>query len=132
MFLLDSRYHNQAAKDSEVVFRCVQHLLHQLNQPSDTITEKEVRLFCKNSNTVHLVRGTSVADEYDPKTPNAQNIGGYCLNKGAMEFEKEYASEIDQLVTLTEFLMSQQKQACIGIYNYKSPLMAWTVNRSER
>jgi len=52
-----------------------------------------------------LVRGTSIADEYDPKTPNAQNIGGYCLNIGAVEFEKEYVSEMDQLVTLTEFLM---------------------------
>lgn len=110
----------------------MQQLLHQLNQPPDTITEKEVRLFCKNSSSLHLVRGTSIADEYDPKTPNAQNIGGYCLNIGAVKFEKAYVSEMDQLVTLTEFLMSQQKQTCIGIYNYKSPLMGWTVNRSER
>jgi amyloid beta precursor protein binding protein 1 len=72
-----SRYHNQAAKDSEVVFRCVQQLLHQLNQPPDTITEKEVKLFCKHASSLHLVRGTSIADEYDPKTPSAQNIGGY-------------------------------------------------------
>jgi len=54
-----------------------------------------------------LVRGTSIADEYDPKTPNSQNIGGYCLNIGTVEFEKEHVSEMDQLVTLSEFLMSQ-------------------------
>lgn len=110
MLLLRSRYHSQAAKDSEVVFRCVQQLLHQLNQPPDTITEKEVKMFCKNSSSLHVVRGTSVADEYDPKTPNAQNIGGYWLidwTMGAEEFEKEYASEIDQLVALSQLLMSQ-------------------------
>ena len=84
----------------------MQQLLHQLNQPPDTITEKEVRLFCKNSSSLHLVRGTSVADEYDPKTPNVQNIGEYCLNMEALAFEKEYVSEMDQLVTLSEFLMS--------------------------
>lgn len=72
---LRSRYHSQAAKDSEVVFRCVQQLLHQLNQPLDTITEREVKLFCKYASSLYLVRGTSIADEYDPKTPNAQNIG---------------------------------------------------------
>jgi amyloid beta precursor protein binding protein 1 len=72
---LHSRYHNQAAKDFEIVFRCVQQLLHQLNQPADTITEKEVKLFCKYARSIHVVRGSSIADEYDPKTPNAQNIG---------------------------------------------------------
>ena len=93
--------------NSEVVFRCVQQLLHQLNQPPDTITEKEVRMFCKNSSSLHLVRGNSIADEYDPKTPIAENIGGYYLNIGAVEFEKEYVSEMDQVVTLFEFFMSQ-------------------------
>jgi amyloid beta precursor protein binding protein 1 len=98
---LQQVYHSQAAKDSEVVFRCVQQLLHQLNQPPDTITEKEVRLFCKNSSSLHLVRGTSIADEYDPKTPNAQNIAGnlenpentmvyYVMLRGMDRFYSEY------------------------------------------
>ena len=89
------------------MFIRVQQLLYRLNQTPDTITEKEVRLLCKNSSSLHLVRGTSVADEYDPKTPTARNIGGYCLNMVAVEFEKEYVSEMDQLVTSSEFLLSQ-------------------------
>ena len=73
--LANFRYHNQAAKDAEIVFRSVQQLLHQLNQPPDTITEKEVKLFCKHASNLHLVRGTSIADEYDHKSSSAQNMG---------------------------------------------------------
>ncbi|PNF39299.1 NEDD8-activating enzyme E1 regulatory subunit [Cryptotermes secundus] len=98
---LQQIYHNQAAKDSEVVFRCVQQLLHQLNQPPDTITEKEVKLFCKYASSLYLVRGTSIADEYDPKTLNAQNIAGnlenpentmvyYVMLRGVDRFYSEY------------------------------------------
>ncbi|KDR22868.1 NEDD8-activating enzyme E1 regulatory subunit [Zootermopsis nevadensis] len=98
---LQQVYHNQAAKDSEVVFRCVQQLLHQLNQPPDTITEKDVKLFCKHASSLHLVRGTSIADEYDPKTSNAQSIAGnlenpestmvyYVMLRGVDRFYSEY------------------------------------------
>lgn len=53
----------------------MQQLLHQLNQPSDTITESDVKMFCKHSCSLHLLRGSCIADEYDPKTNNAPNIG---------------------------------------------------------
>ncbi|XP_049962584.1 NEDD8-activating enzyme E1 regulatory subunit [Schistocerca serialis cubense] len=71
---LQQVYHSEAAKDADVVFRRVQQLLHQLNQPADTITEKDVKTFCKHASNLHLLRGTRIADEYDPKTNNAHNI----------------------------------------------------------
>ena len=37
-------------------------------------------------------------------------VGEYCLNMEALAFEKEYVSEMDQLVTLSEFIMSEWKQ----------------------
>ncbi|XP_046996258.1 NEDD8-activating enzyme E1 regulatory subunit [Schistocerca americana] len=71
---LQQVYHSEAAKDADVVFRRVQQLLHQLNQPADTITETDVKTFCKHASNLHLLRGTRIADEYDPKTNNAHNI----------------------------------------------------------
>lgn len=71
---LQQVYHSEAAKDADVVFRRVQQLLHQLNQPADTITETDVKTFCKHASSLHLLRGTRIADEYDPKTNNAHNI----------------------------------------------------------
>ncbi|CAH0385252.1 unnamed protein product [Bemisia tabaci] len=57
-------YRDQAAKDAEIVFRRVQQLLRQLNQPDDTITENEVRQFCKHASSISVIRGSSIADEY--------------------------------------------------------------------
>uniref|UniRef100_A0A8D8Y056 NEDD8-activating enzyme E1 regulatory subunit n=1 Tax=Cacopsylla melanoneura TaxID=428564 RepID=A0A8D8Y056_9HEMI len=66
--LLCSRYRDQASKDSDIVYRRAQQLLHQLGQPSSTITEAQVKLFCRNASFINVVRGTCIADEYDPRT----------------------------------------------------------------
>ncbi|CAG2057539.1 unnamed protein product [Timema podura] len=98
---LQQVYHNQASKDAEAVFRRAQQLLHQLNQPSDIITETDIKLFCKHATDLHVVRGTSVADEYDFKTPNMQNIAAmlenpestmiyYVMLRGVDRFYSEY------------------------------------------
>ncbi|KAG8235623.1 hypothetical protein J437_LFUL014881 [Ladona fulva] len=68
------RYQEQALKDVEIVYRRVQQLLHQLNQPPDTILEKDVKLFCKEARNLYVVRGRPIADEYDPKTANVPEI----------------------------------------------------------
>ena len=41
----------------------------------DSITEKEVKLFCRYASDIHVERGTCIADEYDPKMSNANEIG---------------------------------------------------------
>ncbi|GLH15708.1 hypothetical protein R5R35_001352 [Gryllus longicercus] len=64
---LQQVYHSQAAKDAEVMFRRVQQLLREINQSPDSITEKDVKLFCKHTSTMHLVRGSCIADDYDNK-----------------------------------------------------------------
>lgn len=68
-------YHNQAAKEADIVYRRVQQLLRELNQPPETISEADTRLFCKHASNLQLVRGTCIADEYQGKNPNLQNIG---------------------------------------------------------
>lgn len=58
-------YRSQAAHDSEIVYRRARQLLKELNKPNDLITEKDVRLFCREAANIAIVRGTKIAVEYD-------------------------------------------------------------------
>uniref|UniRef100_A0A1Q3FA90 NEDD8-activating enzyme E1 regulatory subunit n=1 Tax=Culex tarsalis TaxID=7177 RepID=A0A1Q3FA90_CULTA len=62
---LQNVYRAQAAHDSEIVYRRARQLLKELNKPNDLITERDVRLFCREAANVAIVRGTKIADEYD-------------------------------------------------------------------
>ena len=75
IYLFYLRYHKQAVIDAEAVYRRTLQLLRQLGRSSDSISEKEVRLFCRHSSELLVQRGTSIADEYDPKVFNANSIG---------------------------------------------------------
>lgn len=68
-------YHKQAAADVEAVWRRTLQLLRQLGKPSDSISERDVKLFCRHASNIHVERGTRIADEYDSKTFDASNIG---------------------------------------------------------
>lgn len=66
------RYHEQAAKDAEAVYNRVQQLLQHVNLPDDTITEQDIKIFCKHASELCVIRGTRIADEYERKG-NADN-----------------------------------------------------------
>jgi len=66
------RYHEQAAKDAEAVYNRVQQLLQNVNLPDDTITEQDIKVFCKHASELCVIRGTRIADEYERKG-NADN-----------------------------------------------------------
>jgi len=66
------RYHEQAAKDAEAVYNRVQQLLQHVNLPDDTITEQDIKIFCKHVSELCVIRGTRIADEYERKG-NADN-----------------------------------------------------------
>jgi len=66
------RYHEQAAKDAEAVYNRVQQLLQHINLPDDTITEQDIKIFCKHASELCVIRGTRIADEYERKR-NADN-----------------------------------------------------------
>lgn len=74
-FFFFCRYNKQAVKDADVIFRRVQQLLHELNQPSETITEADTRLFCRHAHDLHVIRGSSISDEYQGRNTNLQNLG---------------------------------------------------------
>ncbi|XP_053608820.1 NEDD8-activating enzyme E1 regulatory subunit-like [Plodia interpunctella] len=59
---LQNIYRVQAAMDAEVVYRKVQQIVSQLH--CDSISESEVKLFCRHANDLHLIKGSNIATEY--------------------------------------------------------------------
>lgn len=57
-------YREQAALDADWVWRRVQELSQQLGPRKVLTTEIDVKLFCKNSHGLRVIKGKAVADEY--------------------------------------------------------------------
>ncbi|CRL02213.1 CLUMA_CG015393, isoform A [Clunio marinus] len=62
---LQNIYRAKAIQDADAVFRRVQQLLKELNKSSDWISEKDVRLFCREAAYISVTRGSKISDEYE-------------------------------------------------------------------
>ena len=62
-----NRYREQAAKDAEHVWRHVQLILKERGWSSESVMENDVKLFCKHSSELRMIRGSSLAAELDGK-----------------------------------------------------------------
>ncbi|KAK7601866.1 hypothetical protein V9T40_009307 [Parthenolecanium corni] len=71
---LQQIYRSQALRDSESVYRRVQQLLQQLNQSADSISEADVKEFCKFSHDLRIVRSSCISHEYLEKPFNSSYI----------------------------------------------------------
>ncbi|XP_043514722.1 NEDD8-activating enzyme E1 regulatory subunit [Frieseomelitta varia] len=100
---LQQIYHKQAIADAEAVWRRTLQLLRQLGKSSDSIPERDVKLFCRHALNIHVARGTCIADEYDSKIFDASNIVQclenpesmmiyYVVLRGVEKFQTEYNS----------------------------------------
>ncbi|KAJ8686158.1 hypothetical protein QAD02_021952 [Eretmocerus hayati] len=98
---LQQIYHKQAQADVEAVWRRTLQLLRELGKPSDSILEKDVKLYCRHASELCVQRGTSIADEYDPKLINTNEIAQslenpesmmihYVMLRGVEKFQMEY------------------------------------------
>lgn len=67
-------YHAEADKGVRAVHHRVQQLLALLGKPEGFISEAEVKVFCKNAHALRLVRGRSLAVEYDAKEATVDTI----------------------------------------------------------
>ncbi|XP_014487243.1 PREDICTED: NEDD8-activating enzyme E1 regulatory subunit isoform X2 [Dinoponera quadriceps] len=101
--MLQQIYHKQASADAEAVWRRTLQLLRQLGRPSDSILEKDVKMFCRHATDIHVERGSCIADEYDPKifdtntiVQNLENPESmmiyYVILRGVDKFQAEYNS----------------------------------------
>jgi len=70
------RYREKAAKDAEDVLGRSQQLLKQAGRQDISILEEDVRLFCKESHNLRVIRGYPLFEELR-STPNAilQELG---------------------------------------------------------
>uniref|UniRef100_A0AAG5DDM8 NEDD8-activating enzyme E1 regulatory subunit n=1 Tax=Anopheles atroparvus TaxID=41427 RepID=A0AAG5DDM8_ANOAO len=98
---LQTVYRSQAAHDAEIVFRRARQLLKELNKPNDLITEKDVRLFCREAANIAIVRGSKIADEFDKGYQRASHIasgletpsslmGHYIMLRALDRFQADY------------------------------------------
>lgn len=62
---LQNVYRAKALQDADFVLRRVQELLKDLNKPNDWISEKDVRLFCREAANISVIRGSKISDEYE-------------------------------------------------------------------
>jgi NEDD8-activating enzyme E1 regulatory subunit len=99
---LQNIYRSKAIQDSDVICRRVKELLEQLNKTCDWITEKDVRLFCREAAYLAVVRGTKISDEYEKGSNTAliaselENIeslmGHYVVMRAMDRFRTEHGS----------------------------------------
>lgn len=72
---LQNIYRNQAAVEAEAIYRKVQQIVSQLH--CENISEVDVKLFCRHSHDLCLLKGSSIADEYSLGSTVASYIGRY-------------------------------------------------------
>lgn len=99
---LQNIYRAQALHDADIVYRRAQQLLKELDKPSDTITEKDVKIICREAASLAVIRGTKISDEYDKgyratsiarglETPNTL-VEHYVILRAMERFKTEYGS----------------------------------------
>lgn len=98
---LQNIYRAKSLYDADSVFRRVQDLLKELNKSNDWISEKDVRLFCREAAYVSVRRGTKIADEYEKGTgkslianelENSEDslMGHYVVMRASDRFQTEH------------------------------------------
>lgn len=67
---LQNVYRQKALHDADLVYKRAQQHLRELNLPSELITDKEVKLFCREFSSIVSLKGTCIADEYEKPSVN--------------------------------------------------------------
>lgn len=112
-------------RDADIVFRRVQQLLRELNQPAETITEADVRLYCRHAHDLYLIRGSSISDEYQGRNTNLQNIGRLLF---LMKKQKIVNSGIKNCTFSLQSQNWNLQEACCSITSCYEVLIGFTWN----
>ncbi|XP_032792301.2 NEDD8-activating enzyme E1 regulatory subunit [Daphnia magna] len=64
---LQNVYREQASKDAEHVWRHVQTILKERGWAGESVIENDVKLFCRHSSELRMIRGSCLAEELDGK-----------------------------------------------------------------
>lgn len=62
---LQNVYRQKALNDADLVYKRAQQHLQELALGNDLITDKDVKLFCREFTSISMLRGSCIADEYE-------------------------------------------------------------------
>lgn len=99
---LQNVYRQKALNDADLVYKRAQQHLRELNLPSDLITDKDVKLFCREFSSIIALKGSCIADEYEK--PSTSVIAGeiedanslmmiYIAIRALEKFESEHGTQ---------------------------------------
>jgi len=101
---LQNIYKDKANQDADVIGRKVSQVLDSLGRGSDTITETEIRRFCKEARFLKVIRGSSLSKEF-----KSSNLSQYLENPDSdvlyyivLRAVDQYMSQFDANPGLTE------------------------------
>uniref|UniRef100_A0A671LLB9 NEDD8-activating enzyme E1 regulatory subunit n=1 Tax=Sinocyclocheilus anshuiensis TaxID=1608454 RepID=A0A671LLB9_9TELE len=108
---LQNVYRDKAMKDAAVVSKHVKALLQSVGKPPESISEQEIKLFCKNAAFLRVVRCRSLAEEYSMDTFNKDEITS-CMDSTDSE-------KVLYLMLHSVDRFYQQHSRYPGVYNYQ-------------
>lgn len=71
---LQNIYKEKAEEDAHAIFLRIQEILSKLGKSPNSITEQDVRVFCKNAHCLRVLCGSSLKDEYDPNRSKVKEL----------------------------------------------------------
>uniref|UniRef100_A0A7N8WK87 NEDD8-activating enzyme E1 regulatory subunit n=1 Tax=Mastacembelus armatus TaxID=205130 RepID=A0A7N8WK87_9TELE len=87
---LQNVYREKAMQDAAAVSKHVESLLQSVGKPPESISEKDIRLFCKNASFLRVVRCRSLAEEYSVDSINKDEISKLEINSPSNQTVKHY------------------------------------------
>ncbi|XP_053560129.1 NEDD8-activating enzyme E1 regulatory subunit isoform X2 [Bombina bombina] len=108
---LQNIYREKAKKDAAAVESYVSKLLQSVGRPTESISEGDIRLFCRNCAFLRVVRCRSLAEEYGLDTAKKDDIASYMDNP-----DSEMALYL-MLRAVDRF--QKQHGRYPGVYNYQ-------------
>ncbi|XP_053173485.1 NEDD8-activating enzyme E1 regulatory subunit [Scomber japonicus] len=108
---LQNVYREKAMQDATAVCKHTECLLQSVGKPPESISEKDIKLFCKNASFLRVVRCRSLAEEYSVDSVNKDEITSSMDNPdGEMVF---------YLMLRAVDRFYQQHSRYPGVYNYQ-------------
>jgi len=118
---LQTLYQKKALEDVAAVTIRVKEALKQIGRPVDSITDEEIKVFCKNSNFLKVIRYRTLEDERNPKTAKSSmlasqlespetslNVSWYFMLRGVDRFftlHGRYPGSDDSTISNDEHLL---------------------------
>ncbi|XP_030620727.1 NEDD8-activating enzyme E1 regulatory subunit isoform X1 [Chanos chanos] len=108
---LQNVYREKAMQDASVVSKHVEALLQSVGKPPESISEQDIKLFCKNAAFLRVVRCRSLAEEYSVESFNKDEITS-CMDSPDSEM-------VLYLMLRSVDRFYQQHSRYPGVYNYQ-------------